>query len=174
MFPFGPRTGQAKSFQSGADAGGGRGTWPLNGTSQRSTIAAISPFHNGDLISVPYLCKYKGNPVNTFKILKNRGFSRCAALFLAESQKRARPKAGWGRPGPGTQKFSKNHEKTCWSMSMVPDRSVPGPVKNHPGHLVGRFRTRRTWPNQLDFPTKSLENTFPDFCSWIQVQILHF
>ena len=26
----------------------------------------------------------------------------------------------------------KNHEKTCWSMSMTPDRSVPGPVKKSP------------------------------------------
>ena len=29
-------------------------------------------------------------------------------------------------------KISKKSRKTCWSMSMVPDRSVPGPVKKSP------------------------------------------
>ena len=92
---------------------------------------------------------------------KKRGFPRCAALFLAESQKRARPKAGWGWPRPGTQKFLKNHEKSCWSMSMVPDRSVPGPVKKSPQPPGRPVRDPADPAELIRFPNeKSLENTF--------------
>ena len=101
--------------------------------------------------------------------------ARCATLFLAESQKRARPKTGLGGPGPGTRKISKNHEKTCWSMSMVPDRSVPGPVKKSPRPPGRPVQDPADLAELIRFSNEIVrKHVFPDFCSWIQVQILHF